>query len=525
MTLVLGIDSSTQSTKAVVVDASTGRVVRTGRAAHPDGTEVHPDAWLDAYHQATRGLLDGVAAVSVAGQQHGMVVLDAAGSVVRPALLWNDTRSAPQAAALVRSRGARFWAEHTGSVPVASFTVTKLAWLAEHEPALADRVRTVLLPHDWLSWRLAEPGTPPFTDRSDASGTGYFSPATGTWLPSVLADALGGREVALPTVLGPSASGGLGAGGWAVGGLAGGPALGGLAGAPAAGVPGGRPMPGAGDGSAPGGAGGGPVAGGSGGAGSASGGLAAGVPITAGAGDNAAAALGLGVRPGDVVVSLGTSGTVFASTAVPTADASGIVAGFCDAAGGHLPLVCTLNAARVLTAAAGLLGVDLDGLSRLALAAPPGAGGLVLLPYLDGERTPDLPTATGSLGGLTRTNLTPANLARAAVEGMLCGLADGVDALRANGVPVHRVLLIGGAATSPAVRAIVATIFGVPVHLPPPAEYVAIGAARQAAWHLSAAAEPPTWPVPTEPATPADESAGPTIRAAYATYRDTVHPT
>ncbi|HEY0636272.1 MAG TPA: FGGY family carbohydrate kinase, partial [Pseudonocardiaceae bacterium] len=394
MSLVLGVDSSTQSTKVVVVDAETGAITHAGRAPHPDGTEVDPAAWLAAFGTATAELPDGgdgsagVAALSVAGQQHGMVALDEAGAVVRPALLWNDNRSAPQAAALTAAAGAAWWAEHTGSVPVASFTVTKLAWLAEHEPGAAARVTGVLLPHDWLSWRLAAPGTELFTDRGDASGTGYFSPAAGTWLPDVLASAFG-RPLALPRVLPPSATGGA---------------------------------------------------------------TPAGVPIAAGTGDNAAAALGLGVRPGDVVVSLGTSGTVFASVSAPTADASGIVAGFCDAAGGFLPLVCTLNAARVLTAAAGLLGVDLDALSRLALTAPPGAGGLVLLPYLDGERTPNLPEATGSLGGITRANLTAANLARAAVEGMLCGLADGVDALRAHGVPVRRVLLIGGAAASPAVR-------------------------------------------------------------------------
>src|SRR5689334_12461860 len=206
MPLVLGIDSSTQSTKALVTDAETGAVLAEGRAAHPDGTEVDPAAWWlacqDAIAQATAGLSEPVAAVAVAGQQHGMVTLDAGGEVVRPALLWNDTRSAEQSARLVK-RGTDWWARHTGSVPVASFTVTKLAWLAEHEPANADRVAAVLLPHDWLTWQLAGRPERFTTDRGDASGTGYFSPATGEWLPDLLAEAFGGRRPALPEVLGP----------------------------------------------------------------------------------------------------------------------------------------------------------------------------------------------------------------------------------------------------------------------------------------------------------------------------------
>jgi xylulokinase len=206
-----------------------------------------------------------------------------------------------------------------------------------------------------------------------------------------------------------------------------------------------------------------------------------------------AAALGLGAGPGDVVVSLGTSGTAFAVSDVPARDPRGLVAGFADASGHFLPLVCTLNAARVLSATAAMLGVGLDELGSLALAAEPGAGGLSLLPYLDGERTPNLPTARGSLHGLTRDNMTPENLARAAVEGMLGGLADAVDALVEVGVQPRRVLLVGGAAANRAVGAVAATMFDVPVVVPPAGEYVADGAARQAAWVLSGGAEPPAW--------------------------------
>ncbi|QKW15941.1 xylulokinase [Verrucosispora sp. NA02020] len=438
MPLVAGVDSSTQSCKVVVRDADTGDLVRQGRAPHPDGTEVDPSAWWSALQTAidAAGGLDDVAAVSVAGQQHGMVCLDESGEVVRPALLWNDTRSAQAAADLVEEAGAgtagrQFWADAVGSVPVASFTVTKLRWLARHEPANADRVAAVCLPHDWLTWRLS--GSSDLaalrTDRSDASGTGYWSPATGEYRPDLLERALG-RTVRVPTVLGAA---------------------------------------------------------------EAAGALPGGALLGPGAGDNAAAGFGVGAGPGDVVVSIGTSGTVFSVADAPAADPTGIVAGFADASGRFLPLVCTLNAARVLDAAAGMLRVGLDELAELALSAPPGADGLVLVPYLEGERTPNRPLATGAVHGLTLGTSTPAHLARAAVEGLLCALADGLDALAAHGATVRRVILVGGGARSAAVRRIAAQVFGSPVVVPPPGEYVADGAARQAAWLALGGAEPPSW--------------------------------
>jgi xylulokinase len=451
-TLVAGIDCSTQSTKVLVCDAGTGQVVRSGSAPHPDVTEIDPAVWAAALESASSGgLLDDVAAISVGGQQHGMVALDDAGEVVRPALLWNDTRSARAATELIAELGGpEKWAEAVGSVPVASFTVTKLRWLAEHEPELAERVVTVLLPHDWLTAGLSTDGLGgAHTDRGDASGTGYWSPSTGDYRTDLLRLAFG-RELALPPVAAPA-------------------------------VPVGR--------------------------------TAAGAVLGPGTGDNMAAALGLGAVTGDVTVSIGTSGVVAAVSETPTADASGLVAGFADGTGRFLPLVCTLNAARVLSTTATLLGVDLARLDELALSTPD-SGGLVLLPFLDGERTPDLPDARGLLTGLTRVNATPARLARAAVEGLLCGLADGLDALRAQGVPIRRAMLIGGGARSAALRALAPAILGVPVVLPEPGEYVALGAARQAAWTLSGDPEPPAWPVP---ATELPEAAPATaLRAAYA---------
>ena len=454
MTLVAGIDSSTQSTKVVVRNADTGALVRSGRAPHPDATEVAPEVWWGALARAADGLLDGVAAVAVAAQQHGMVALDDTGEVVRPALLWNDTRSAGAAADLVAELGAAAWAEAVGLVPVASFTATKLRWLAEHEPANAARATSVVLPHDWLTWRLGGGTGELTTDRGDASGTGYWSPATGAYREDLLQHAFG-RRLGLPRVAGPAE------------------------------VVGETPT---------------------------------GALLAPGTGDNMGAALGLAARPGDVLVGIGTSGTVCAVHEQPVADVTGTVAGFADGTGRYLPLVATLNAARVLTAAAGLLDVTLEQLDTLALAAPPGADGLVLLPYLDGERTPNRPEATGQVAGLTRRNATPAHFARAAVEGMLCGLADGLDALRAVGVPVARILLIGGGAQSRAVREIAPSLLGAPVVVPASGEYVADGAARQAAWALRGSAEPPSWE--TSSTVILEGSPTPEVRTAYALVRD-----
>ena len=469
MALVAGVDSSTQSCKVVVRDADTGALVRSGRASHPDGTSVDPRHWWDALQTAIAdaGGLDDVEAISVGGQQHGMVALDQDGDVVRDALLWNDTRSAPAALQLIDELGGpQAWADAVGSVLVASLTITKLRWLRDAEPENAARVAAVALPHDWLTWRLAGhgPGSGStgldalVTDRSDASGTGYWSPATGEYRHDLLELALG-HSAALPTVLGPSEAGPRSA----VGALT--PVLG------------------------------------------------------PGAGDNAAAALALGLGPGDVAVSIGTSGVVSAVAPTVTADGTGMVTGFADASGAFLPLACTLNASRVLDAAARLLGTDHAGLSALALSAPAGADGLVLVPYLEGERTPNKPDATGALHGVRLGNTTPAHLARAAVEGMLCGLADGIDALRAQGVAVERLFLIGGGAQSEAVRRIAPSVLGLDVLVPTPGEYVADGAARQAAWVLSGAAQPPAWSAAATAETYTGEPVA-RVREQYAAVRD-----
>ncbi|GAA4399483.1 xylulokinase [Fodinibacter luteus] len=466
--LVAGVDTSTQSCKVVVCDAETGAVLRTGRASHPDGTEVDPRHWWSAWEQASGdGILDGVSTLAVGGQQHGMVLLDEHDEVVRPALLWNDTRSAGAADDLVAELGAQAWADATGVVPVAATTVSKLRWMATHEPERLARARTCVLPHDWLTGRILADGTPGTrawsTDAGDASGTGYWSAGTRDYRTDLLGLATGGASLAVPRVAAPS---------------------------------------------------------------EVVGHTASGLALAPGTGDNMGAALGLGLEPGDVVVSLGTSGTAFARHSRPSADPTGSVQSFADAEGGFLPLVCTLNAARVLTSGAAMLGTDVDSLDRLALAAEPGAGGLTLLPFLDGERTPNLPTASGSLHGLTRTNATPENLARAVVEGMLLGLAAAVDAVRSVGCPVERVLLIGGAAKSTAVQEIAPDLFGVPVAVPSPGEYVAVGAARQAAWARLGGDRPPVWDVDVDVTVDPhdDRGRGAEARARYAERLAVAHP-
>ncbi|MCA5892963.1 xylulose kinase [Isoptericola sp. NEAU-Y5] len=494
MPLVAGVDTSTQSCKIVVRDAETGRLVRSGSAKHPDGTEIDPRHWWDAFDAAARdaGGLDDVAALAVGGQQHGLVALDAQGRVVRDALLWNDTRSAAAAADLVRElgdgdadAGAQAWADAVGSVLVASLTVTKLRWLRDAEPENAARVAAVALPHDWLTWRIAgygPEGSSPLgpqldalvTDRSDASGTGYYdaqgADGAGEYRRDLLRLALGRDDVVLPRVLGPAEAGG-------------------------------RAHP--------------SVAGAD---------VDGGALLGPGAGDNAGASLGLGMQTGDIAISLGTSGVVSAVAPTRTADGSGAINGFADATGNALMLAVTLNAARVLDAARAVLDVDVDELARLALEAPAGSDGLVLVPYLEGERTPNRPDATGTLHGIRLATSTRAHLARAHVEGMLCGLADGLDALRAQGVPVERVMLIGGAAQSPAVQQVATQVFGLPIGIPAPGEYVADGAARQAAWVLAAASAPgadaPSWS--TTIARTLDADPRPVVREQYAAVRDLV---
>lgn len=472
--LVAGVDTSTQSTKVRITDAQTGELVRFGQAKHPDGTSVNPERWWVAFQEAAQqaGGLDDVSALAVGGQQHGMVLLDKQGNVVRDALLWNDTRSAPHAERLIAElgedslsdeeakeglsedpvlRGRQRWVKAVGSSLVASITITKIAWVAEHEPENASRIAAICLPHDWLGWRIAGHGPVEegqeadlqalFTDRSDASGTGYFDSASNQYRWDLLEMALGRRDVVLPQVLEPTQSVTVAD-----------PSIAG------------RDVPG-------------------------------GCIIAPGGGDNAMASLGLSMEVGDVSISLGTSGVAAAISPVPAYDMTAAVTGFADCTGHWLPLACTINGSRIADAGRAALGVDYDELADLAAAAEPGAGGITLVPYFDGERTPNRPDATATLSGMTLRNTTKENIARAFVEGLLCSQRDCLELVKSLGVDVKRILLIGGGAKSKAVQALAPSILGMDVALPASDEYVAIGAARQAAWVLSGETEPPAWEV------------------------------
>ncbi|UCM91561.1 xylulokinase [Streptomyces marincola] len=420
--LVIGVDSSTQSTKALVVDTATGTVVARGQAPHVV-TEEHdsdPEQWWRALSQALEQCgpaAQQAAAVSVAGQQHGLVTLDADGRPVRNALLWNDTRSAPQRDRLIAELGGpEEWARRAGSVPPASFTVTKWAWLRENEPDAAAATRAVRLPHDYLTGRLTGQGVRGgTTDRGDASGSGWWSTATESYDERILAH-VGLDPDLLPRVVGP--------------------------GEPAGTVAKGLPLP-------------------------------EGILVAAGTGDNMAGALGLGLGPGRPVLSLGTSGTVYAVSERRPADPSGIVAGFADAGRAWLPLACTLNCTQAVDRFAALLGLDRE-------ATEPG-GSAVVLPFLDGERTPDLPYASGLVHGL-RHSTTGGQLLQAAYDGAVFAL------LRALGLvlddtaePDAPILLIGGGARGTAWRETVRRLSGRPVTVPHADELVALGAAAQAA--------------------------------------------
>ena len=426
MPLVAGVDSSTSACKVQVRDAESGEVVATGRAPHPATnppcSEQDPRDWERAFAVACAeaGVPRSHApvAVAVAAQQHGLVVLGADGEVLRPAKLWNDTESAPDAHALLTELAPAAWARACGSVPVPSFTITKLRWLLRCEPDILRRTASIMLPHDWLTFRLTGR---PTTDRGDASGTGYWSPRESRYRYDLL-DLVSPTfdwESALPDVLAPGDV----AGEW-VG---------------AVGI------------------------------------------VAPGTGDNMAAALGLGLEPGDLALSLGTSGTAFTVSEEPSADPTGTVAGFADATGRFLPLVCTMNATKVITAIARMLGVDEERLGALALEAPPGAGGMVLVPHLEGERTPNRPGASGTLTGI-RADATPAQLARAAFEGVVCNLLEGADSLVPDPWATRpRVFLAGGGARNAAFRRVVADLTGQPVVVPFDDELVACGAALQAA--------------------------------------------
>ncbi|WP_299538421.1 xylulokinase [uncultured Streptomyces sp.] len=438
-TVVIGVDSSTQSTKAAFVDLATGEVLAVGRAPHEvtgegGARETDPETWWRALRDAVAsGLKESgvtaasVSGIAVAGQQHGLVVLDRAGRPVRPAMLWNDTRSAPQAAALTAALGGPdAWTARTGTVPVASMTATKWQWLRENDPASAEAAAGVRLPHDFLTERLSGVAA---TDPGDASGTCWYSTATGAYDTGLL-DLIGLDAGLLPEVA-PT----------------GGTRIGSLTASAAEEL-----------------------------------GLPAGIAVAAGTGDNMGAAVGLGLGGAGLldqpVLSLGTSGTVFAASR--TRPATAALSGFAAADGTYLPLACTLNCTLAVDKVASLLGLHRDD-------AVPG-GETVLLPYLDGERTPDLPLAAGLMTGL-RHDTTPQQILGAAYEGAAYTVLRALDELlRACGldpadpeVAARPIRMIGGGARGAVWTETVRRLSGRPLIVPGDGELVALGAAALAA--------------------------------------------
>lgn len=464
-TLVAGVHCSADRLRILVCDAATGTPLRQGHAPYADAAATTPGAWLRAFGEAAAGgLLDGVAAIGVAAQNHGAVPLDAQGVVLAHPLPIDDRGASVAAADLVDALGGpAAWTAATGSVPGSSSAIAQLRRFARFEPDMVARITSVLLPHDWITWQLLGCPPEPVTDSGDASTTGYQA-TTGEWREDLLHLAIG-RVPRTPIVLG---------------------------------------------------------------AGDAAGRTPEGVLVSAGTGAQAAFALGAGLSDGDVVVAIGATGTMFTPHAVSVADPTGRVASYADATGRRLPQVDTLNAVRVLRGTATMLGLEAADFDRAALEATPGASGLVLLPYLDGESIPDLPHAAGTLTGLRLESMTPSCLARAAVEGTLAGLADALDVLRARDIAVERLVLIGPGARSDALRTIAPGLLGLPTAVPEGSvagRFTVQGAARQAAWALFGVL--PQWPSPVgEFVDPGEEETalGDAVRAQYREVRDRLHP-
>ncbi len=441
--LFLGIDCGTQGTKALILDSQSGQVLGQGSAPHTliqgehGRREQDAAQWLQALTTATQQALAAagvsgqqICGIGVSGQQHGLVLLDAQGQVLRPAKLWCDTESAPENRQLLEWMGGETGSlQRLGLVIAPGYTVSKLLWTRHHHRQVFERIAHILLPHDylnyWLTGRLC-------SEYGDASGTGYFNVRTRQWDLEILRyiDPEGRLERALPELIDSRAPAGK---------LR--PEIARLLGLNPEAV------------------------------------------VSSGGGDNMLGAIGTGnIEPGIITMSLGSSGTVYAFDPQPQARPDAAVANFCSSSGGWLPLICTLNLTNVTGAIREVLGLSLDDFNQLARQAPIGAEGISMLPFLNGERVPALPGATGSIEGLTLTNFNQANLCRAAIEGTTFGLRYGLDLLRRDGLQSHTILLVGGGSKSSLWRQIVADIMDTRVICAEQSEAAALGAAIQAAW-------------------------------------------
>ena len=436
--MFLGIDCGTQGTKALLADEK-GHVLGRGYAKHAlieraDGArEQKPQWWVDALRVSVRQALSetsepDVLALAVSGQQHGLVVLDEDNQVIRPAKLWNDTQTAPQNAELIERLGGKAaMLERFGIIPLTGYTVSKLLWLRQSEPGAFARVRHILLPHEylnfWLTGRIC-------AEYGDASGTAFFDARTRTWIREIMGEIDGGSGqlfAALPPLMSPEEF------------------VGPLLPERAADL-----------------------------------GLPATCMVASGGGDNMMGAIGTSnVREGVVTLSLGTSSTVYSYRDAPSHDASGDVAPFCSSSGGWLPLVCTMNATNVVTQTLQVLGRSVADIDPALKATEPGAQGLVFIPFLNGERTPDLPGARGSIHGIASTNFTADNLVRAVVEGVTFGILNGLQLILA-GEQASTIMVIGGGSRSAGWRQLIADATGATIQVPCEEEAGCLGAIIQA---------------------------------------------
>lgn len=438
--ITLGIDCGTQSLKTVALDGDSGKVIASASKAYglveglPAGhLEQDPTIWWHALEETVQKVLADlgprkaeVAGIGVSGQQHGFVPLDANHLVIRPAKLWCDTSTTTQCDEIRTKLGGRKKTiALAGNDILPGFTAPKILWLKQNEPANFAKLAHVALPHDFLNLRLTGTLRMEF---GDASGTALLDVRTRRWSKEVCAAIDENLINKLPPV---------GSSNEPVGKLL--PAL------------------------------------------ATAWGLSPDVIISAGGGDNMMAAIGTGnISPGTVTASLGTSGTIFACAPQPVIDPRGEIAAFCDSADHWMPLLCTMNVTVATEAFRNLFGWDHDRMNKEISDVPAGADGLIFLPYLQGERTPNLPEGCGVLHGMTTLNLTPAHMARAAMEGVTLGMAYGLRRMESLGLKPSEIRLTGGGSKSPAWRQMLADIFGYPVVTMQGAEGAALGAAIQA---------------------------------------------
>lgn len=441
MNLVVGIDVGTQSVKLVAYDMASRRVVAThGQSleliAGDDGSrEQHAAWWIDAvracFAKLPKPMRADIVAIGVSGQQHGFVPLDADGEVLAPVKLWCDTSTQRECDEIMAAAGGTQRCIALAGNPIlAGYTASKLPWTRKYRAEAYARLSTILLPHDYVNfWLTGER----WMEYGDASGTGWLDVRTRQWSAALLAATDAGRDLSacLPPLVAADASFTIRADI-----------------ADELGVP-------------------------------------HGVRVSAGGGDNMMAAIGTGnVRSGVLSISLGTSGTLFAHADRPVVDDEGRWAAFCSSTGGWLPLICTMNCTLATESVAQAFGFSTRDGDTLLAGTLPGAGGLVMLPFFNGERTPDLPHARGSLHGMELGNFTRANVYRAAMEGATYALRNGYDALLATGLRFDAIRLTGGGSHSAVWRQMIADVFDLPVDVPLQPEGAALGAALQAAWAL-----------------------------------------